>query len=1472
MSHFISQRFRTSARLNLIPAWAKGPPEPTAPSLPSASPALNQGHPQPTHSRRPSTLGEGVAFKDGVAGARSPTNAAKPGTAASVIARGAADRVPASAVTSGQINDVSAFISSSPASVPTIKSATVSSFGPVPATPTSAPNDKSTGSSTQPPTSATTQSKFDVKKLFANPSSAPPVSSAPSQAPPDDASPSTRASPLPQALRPEQNGGLSPTPQLVPGPGWYGGYYYQPYPGMPPEHYMPSNPWMQAHVGTPHQQPQGLPGPPQPGMPMSPRNAPPQLHPPGTPTMAPAMPNPGHPPHPAPSPHTHTSSLSSISSPPPTPSSSGPGSRLNTAAPSFQPRTRVKITSSDGKEVQLDSFKKGSAPLSPAVPASPARKTTVRLEKAKREAPMRAKKEAVEKAEKEAEEKVTATGAEPDEVEVDESEATPASETIEKTADKGDFNDKLQGNGILRIDAAVSDTPKKRHPGPLDLSSTRKPIAQTFPSALATARIIEDLGSVSYPEGIRSPKVELNVNAKHGKFRYDRDFLMQFMKICKDKPDNLLRLDAIGLEPSEQGAGVPMSRGGSQRRSSAAMGPPPPELRAPAAGSWSVELQWPGRQLHHGKVRDAEPEDDMPFEGRPSPMVWLPSEAGPSAMGSKSTRCKRGVDCGERDKGGPGPSYGDSSLSQPGMISLEPVAPLEQSANRWTPLSLTDSPEVVERRVRGLLNKLTTERFDSISDQIIAWANRSENQHDGRTLFQIMQLVVESATDGVALSGMYARLCRKMMNQISPKVQDEGIKNAEGKPIAGGQLFRKYLLNRCKEDFERGWVAKESTAATKAAEDWAAAEKDESGEVASYSDEDYAAQKARRQGLGLIKFIGELFKLQMLTQRIMHKCVKELLGDVENTEEEIEGLCMLLTTVGQLLDTGTPKARAHMDVYFKRMKGLTKNPNVNWRMQFMLVDLIELRGRKWIPRNLATAPTTIAAAHAQAAKETAANEKGYQRTLSMSHGGSESKYSGEQSSVDLDSWVTGNVPSSRMSPKAGDLSHFGKISKSTSITIGSTGMPFAKEQTKRDSTSFSDFMENPELGLEALIVPEPSPPLSRMTNIDFAESVCALRLRRPENAGRSHSFRETYTSQPDEPTDSTAVHASTSRAEYHHEDDAAVSWATSLSPSSVSTLSPSSSSSLCSPFHDVDMMFGDNDVSTSGNAPVTDETPFKPQSTSTLLAAAPALSLRTSASTIRLLPAEGASCAGSQSMDALVKDKDPTLSPQETSSPDIEYVDIPKVTTHAVTVEAEVLRVSRALRAFQSRWAGADVSPASAPENPQLQVRPYVLPNSAERAGQPALQADESDVEEPDVLSMSEEQVKVQLTASMQKFFEVRSLAEGETSLRRLPSAHRWRFINKLVSYAVFSGAADSRLVSDLFSRAASEGLCSPGEFDEGFSSTMVTLDVLALWLPNALSMVAILLKGTRLNEEQLRRLVHKAAKGHSEILLALLL
>ncbi|KAI0724702.1 hypothetical protein C8Q72DRAFT_786833 [Fomitopsis betulina] len=70
--------------------------------------------------------------------------------------------------------------------------------------------------------------------------------------------------------------------------------------------------------------------------------------------------------------------------------------------------------------------------------------------------------------------------------------------------------------------------------------------------AVARARPIEDISRVSYPEGIRHPKAELNVGACRGKYRYDRSFLLQFKEICKERPYNLQSpesLEYLGMKP-----------------------------------------------------------------------------------------------------------------------------------------------------------------------------------------------------------------------------------------------------------------------------------------------------------------------------------------------------------------------------------------------------------------------------------------------------------------------------------------------------------------------------------------------------------------------------------------------------------------------------------------------------------------------------------------------------------------------------------------------------------------------------------------------------------------------------------------------------------------------------------------------------------------------------------------------------------
>jgi len=58
----------------------------------------------------------------------------------------------------------------------------------------------------------------------------------------------------------------------------------------------------------------------------------------------------------------------------------------------------------------------------------------------------------------------------------------------------------------------------------------------------------------------------------------------------------------------------------------------------------------------------------------------------------------------------------------------------------------------------------------------------------------------------------------------------------------------------------------------------------------------------------LCRFIGELFKLKMLTEGIMHDCIRRLLRSRD--EESLECLCRLLTTIGCDLDKDRSRVSA----------------------------------------------------------------------------------------------------------------------------------------------------------------------------------------------------------------------------------------------------------------------------------------------------------------------------------------------------------------------------------------------------------------------------------------------------------------------------------------------------------------------------------------------------------------------------------
>uniref|UniRef100_A0A8C7UQE3 Eukaryotic translation initiation factor 4 gamma 2 n=1 Tax=Oncorhynchus mykiss TaxID=8022 RepID=A0A8C7UQE3_ONCMY len=126
--------------------------------------------------------------------------------------------------------------------------------------------------------------------------------------------------------------------------------------------------------------------------------------------------------------------------------------------------------------------------------------------------------------------------------------------------------------------------------------------------------------------------------------------------------------------------------------------------------------------------------------------------------------------------------------------------------------------------------------------------------------------------------------------------------------------------------------------------------------------------------LGNIKFIGELGKLDLIHESILHKCIKTLLEKKKRVQlkdmgEDLECLCQIMRTVGPRLDH--EKARSLMDQYFGRMKSLMNNKDLPARIRFLVQDSVELRENNWVARKafIDNGPKTINQIRQEAVKD-----------------------------------------------------------------------------------------------------------------------------------------------------------------------------------------------------------------------------------------------------------------------------------------------------------------------------------------------------------------------------------------------------------------------------------------------------------------------------------------------------------------------
>ncbi|XP_054993440.1 eukaryotic translation initiation factor 4 gamma 3 isoform X9 [Sorex araneus] len=477
-----------------------------------------------------------------------------------------------------------------------------------------------------------------------------------------------------------------------------------------------------------------------------------------------------------------------------------------------------------------------------------------------------------------------------------------------------------------------------------------------------------------------------------GKKQYDREFLLdfQFMPACIQKPEGLPPISDVVLDKINQPK-LPM------RTLDPRILPRGPDF-TPAFADFG--RQTPG--------------------GRGVPICKVQSRHGlPILEQSKAPACTplamshpplKSLPLGLLNVG--------PRRSQPGQrreprkiitVSVKEDVHLKKAENAWKPSQKRDSqaedPENIKtqelfRKVRSILNKLTPQMFNQLMKQVSGLTVDTEERLKG-----VIDLVFEKAIDEPSFSVAYANMCRCLVTLKVPMADKPG----------NTVNFRKLLLNRCQKEFEKD-KADDDVFEKKQKELEAASAPEERTRLHDELEE--AKDKARRRSIGNIKFIGELFKLKMLTEAIMHDCVVKLLKN--HDEESLECLCRLLTTIGKDLDF--EKAKPRMDQYFNQMEKIVKERKTSSRIRFMLQDVIDLRLCNWVSRRADQGPKTIEQIHKEAKIEEQEEQRKVQQLMTK-----EKRRPGVQR-VDEGGW---NTVQGAKNSRVLDPSKFLKITKPT---------------------------------------------------------------------------------------------------------------------------------------------------------------------------------------------------------------------------------------------------------------------------------------------------------------------------------------------------------------------------------------------------------------------------------------------------------
>ena len=233
--------------------------------------------------------------------------------------------------------------------------------------------------------------------------------------------------------------------------------------------------------------------------------------------------------------------------------------------------------------------------------------------------------------------------------------------------------------------------------------------------------------------------------------------------------------------------------------------------------------------------------------------------------------------------------------------------------------------EKAKRTMKGVLNKMTAETADKLTEQLLSECRLDSDASAAKTL--VSMILDKCAFDGNNV-GVYADVCARLATSLPAYADREGASESRS--------FKKLLLAACQDDFESLDSQRDGLSA-----------------YADRSDREAQGKRIKLRTVGTVRLIGELVARGVVGAAVAHAVADELLGEARTVpgEDYVEALCALLTACGKELEAGAKKV---MNAYLARVNVLAESEQLEARSRFMCRDVIDLAASGWTSKKSAT--------------------------------------------------------------------------------------------------------------------------------------------------------------------------------------------------------------------------------------------------------------------------------------------------------------------------------------------------------------------------------------------------------------------------------------------------------------------------------------------------------------------------------------